>query len=132
MADVVFWQSDGYLNAMGPTFYDAVEMKKLGVDVAIFLQGEAIVAVAERKMQWSPLLTKYAKTLEANMKTMGFSSNPDDYLKMCHDAGVPVYGSGGWSDLLGIRFKLPSLVKVLEIPEAEKLMAEAKNIIGGP
>ncbi|MFC2045682.1 hypothetical protein ACFLUH_03285 [Chloroflexota bacterium] len=50
MADVVFWQSNGYLNSMGPTFYDAVELKKLGVDVAIYLQGEAIVAVAERKM----------------------------------------------------------------------------------
>ena len=132
MADVVFWQSNGYLNSMGPVFYDAVELKKLGVDVAIFFQGEAIAALAEGKCEWSPALAKYATTIEENMKKMGFPSEPADYLKMCKAAGVPLYGSGGWSDLLGVREKLPPEIQVLEIPEAEKLIAEARNIIGGP
>ncbi|MFC2045681.1 hypothetical protein ACFLUH_03280 [Chloroflexota bacterium] len=66
------------------------------------------------------------------MKKMGFSTEPADDLKMCQDAGVPVYGSGTWSDLLGVRDKLPAGLQVMEIAEAEKLMADARNIIGGP
>ena len=132
MAEVVFWQSTGYWNSVAPALYDAAQLKGLGVDVAIFFQGEAIAALAEGKFDWSPPLAKYATTLEGNLKKMGLPTELADYLKICKDAGVALYGSGGWSDLLGVRGKLPPEIQILEIPEAEKLMAEAKNIIGGP
>jgi predicted peroxiredoxin len=132
MAEVLIWQSDGYLNSIATALFTAAQLKGLGVDVAVVFDEAAIAALAEKKFDPSPALAKYAATIFGTLNKMGMSTDPMDYLKQCKSAGVPLYACGGWCDFLGLRAKVPPEIQVMEIPEIMKLTAEAKRIIGGP
>jgi peroxiredoxin family protein len=132
MAEVLFWQSNGYHNSIGSALFIAAQLKSQGVDVAVVFVAEALAALAERKFEPCPALAKYATTIEENMKKMGFPTNAIDYVKQAKSAGIPLYAAGIWSDLLGVRGKLPAEIQVMENPDVVKLIAEAKKIIGGP
>lgn len=129
MAEVLIWQTDGYFDSMGSALFDAAELKCLGVDVAVIFGGAAVAALAENKFDTSPPLAKYATTIEENLKKMGLSADIMHYVRQAKSAGIPLY-AGGWCDLLGLWGKLPPEIQEIEITEAEKLMAEAKRIIG--
>lgn len=64
------------------------------------------------------------------MKKMGFSADPAEFLKAAAAAGVPMYACAGWAGFLGVAGKLPPGIKVMEIPDVAKLVAEAKRITG--
>lgn len=132
MAEVLFWQDNGYLDSMGTALFIAVQLKGLGVDVAILFDEASIAALAEKKFEPCPALAKHASTMSENMKKMGFSTDVMDFVKQAKSAGVPLYACGGWCDFLGVRGKLPPEISVLEIPAVIKLIAEAKKVIGGP
>ena len=129
MAELLIWQTDGYFHSMSNALFDALQLKGRGVDVAVLFAQAAVAALAEQKFDTSPPLAKYTTTINENLKKMGFSTDVMDYMKQAKSAGIPLY-AGGWCDLLGVRGKLPPEIQEIEIPEAEKLMAEAKRIIG--
>lgn len=129
MAELLIWQTDGYFHSMSNALFDALQLKRLGVDVAVLFAQAAVAALAEKKFDTSPPLAKYTTTINENLKKMGFSTDVMDYLKQAKSAGIPLY-AGGWCDLLGVRGKLPPEIQEIQITQAEKLMAEAKRIIG--
>jgi hypothetical protein len=129
MAELLIWQTDGYFHSMSNALFDALQLKGRGVDVAVLFAQAAVAALAENKFETCPALAKYATTINENLKKMGFPTDVMDYVKQAKSAGIPLY-AGGWCDLLGVRGKLPPEIQEIEIPEAEKLMAEAKRIIG--
>lgn len=131
MAEVLIWQSDGYLNSIATALFTAAQLKGLGVDVAVAFHGAAIAALAQKKFDLSPALAKYAATIFGSLNKMGMSADPMDYLKHCKSAGIPLYACGEWCDFLGLRAKMPPEIQVVENPEGIKLVAEAKKIIGG-
>jgi hypothetical protein len=81
MAEVLIWQSDGYLNSIATALFTAAQLKGLGVDVAVVFDEAAVAALAEKKFDPSPALAKYAATIFGNLNKMGMSPDPMDYLK---------------------------------------------------
>ncbi len=130
MAEVLFLQANGTLNSMTTALFTAVQVKGMGVDVAMVFDQEALAALAEKKFEPSPPLAKYITTIGENLQKMGLSTDVMDYVKQAKSAGIPLYACGGWADLLGVRGKLPPEVQVLEIPDVMKLVAQAKRTIG--
>ncbi len=132
MAEVLIWQSNGYLNSIVTALFTAVQLKGLGVDVAVVFDQAAVAALAQQKFDVAPPLAKYATTIMANVKNMGYPPDVMDYVKQCKAAGVPMYACEAWRDFLGVRGKLPPEIEVKGIPFDMKLVAEAKKVIGGP
>jgi predicted peroxiredoxin len=132
MAEVVIWQSSGYLNSFVTALFTALQLKGMGVDVAVVFDQAAVAALAQKKFDVAPPLSKYATTIMANVKNAGYSPDAMDYVKQCKAAGVPLYACEAWRDFLGVGAKLPPEIEVKGIPWDMKLLAEAKKVIGGP
>ena len=81
MAEVVIWQSDGYLNSICTALFTAAQLKDHGVDVAVMFDEAAATALADNKFDISPPLAKHAQTIMENLKKMGLSTDPMDYVK---------------------------------------------------
>jgi len=132
MAEVLIIQSNGYLNSLVTALFTALQLKGLGVDVAVVFDQAAVAALAQRKFDVAPPLAKYATTIMANVKKMGYSVDAMDYVKQCKAAGVPMYACEAWCEFLGVRGKLPPEIEVKGTAWDMKLVAESKRIIGGP
>ena len=132
MAEVLIWQTDGYFNSIVTALFVAAQFKGVGVDVAVVFDEAATAALAEKKFEFCPALAKYATTINENLKKTGLPTDVMDYLKQAKSTGIPLYVSGGWCDLLGVREKLPPEVQVMERPDVIKTLAGAERIIGGP
>ena len=130
MAEVLILQANGYWNSMGTALFTAVQLKGMGVDIAILFNEAAIAALAENKFDMSPPLAKYTATIKENMKKMGLSTDIMDFVKLAKSAGVPLYACAFWPDFLGVRGKLPPEIQAMEMVGMMKLIAEAKRIIG--
>ena len=131
MAEVLIIQCNGYLNSLVTGLFYALQLKGLGVDVAVVFDQAAVAALAQRKFDVAPPLAKYATTIMANVKKMGYSVDAMDYVKQCKAAGVPMYACEAWCEFLGVRGKLPPEIEVKGIAWDMKLVAESKRIIGG-
>jgi|SRR4030042_4058875 predicted peroxiredoxin len=134
MNETIMWCCEGSFSSIGTNLFLATQLKNSGVDVAILFDVEALVALAENKFGYepAPLLKSYAQTIEKNMKNMGIPTDPLEHFKAAIGAGVPLYACGGWVGFLGVASKLPTGIKLLEIPEVVKLLAGAKKVFGGP
>lgn len=134
MAEMLIWCCEGSFSSIGTNLFLATQLKGAGVDVAILFDTEALVALAERKFGYepTPLLKPYEATIQKNMKAIGLPTEVAEHLKAARAAGVPIYACAGWAGFLGVAQKLPAEIKVMEIPDVVKLLAQAKRIIGGP
>lgn len=134
MAEMLIWCCQGSFSSIGTNLFLATQLKGAGVDIAILFDTEALAALAERKFGYepTPLLKPYEATIQKNMKGIGFSTDVAEYLKGAKAAGIPMYACAGWAGFLGVAQKLPAEVKLMEIPDVVKLLAQAKRIIGGP
>ena len=134
MAEMLIWCCEGSFSSIGTNLFLATQLKGAGVDIAILFDTEALVALAEKKFGYepAPLLKPYEATIQKNMKAIGFSTEVAEYLKAATAAGVPMYACAGWAGFLGVAQKLPAEIKVMEIPDVVKFLAQAKRIIGGP
>ena len=132
MAEVLIIQSNGYLNSLVTALFTALQLKGLGVDVAVVFDQAAVAALAQRKFDVAPPLAKYATTIMANVKKAGYSVDAMDSVRQCKAAGVPMYACEAWCEFLGVGGKLPPEIEVKGIPFDMKLVAEAKKVIGGP
>jgi peroxiredoxin family protein len=134
MAEMLIWCCEGSFSSIGTNLFLATQLRGAGVDVAILFDTEALVALAERKFGYepTPLLKRHEATIQKNMKAVGFSTEVAEYLKAAAAARVPLYACAGWAGFLGVAQKLPAEIKVIEIAEVVKLLAQAKRITGGP
>jgi len=129
MADTLIFCAQGYANSISVSLALANVFKGQGVDVALLFSMEALVAFAERRFVFSPLVARYAETVTENTKKMGMSADPMETLKRATGAGAPIYACGFWADLLGVRDKLPPEMEIVEMADMLKLFAEAKKVI---
>lgn len=134
MAEMLLWCCEGSFSSIGTNLFLATQLKGAGVDVAILFDVEALAALAERKFGYepAPLLKPYEATIQKNIRAMGLPTEAAEYLKAAAAAGVPLYACAGWAGFLGVAQKLPAEIKVMEIPDVVKLLAQAKRIAGGP
>lgn len=129
MAETLILCDQGASNTIGSSLSVATMLKGEGVDVAVLFAMEALIAFAERRFGLPPLMATYAETMIENAKKMGMPIDTMEMLNMAKGAGVPVYACGGWTDMLGVRDKLPPEMEVVEMADTVKLMAEAKKVI---
>jgi hypothetical protein len=66
------------------------------------------------------------------MREMGHRFDPLYFVEQAKSAGVPLYASTVWCDLLNVKANLPPDIGLLEVPELCKLLAESEKVIGGP
>lgn len=133
MPDLLMWTCEGSFASIGTNLFLATQLKNSGVDVVILFDGEALAAIAENNVGYepTPLLKKHAETIEQNLKKMGMPSEPEEVLKIAVAAKVPLYACAGWAGFLDVAQKLPADIKLLEIPDVVKLIADSKRISGG-
>jgi len=129
MAETLIFCAQGYANSISVSLGLANMFKGQGVDVAVLFSMEALVAFAERRFVFSPLVAKYAETVIENTEKMGMSTDPMETLKRAKGAGGRIYACGFWADLLGVRDKLPPDMEIVEIADMLKLFTEAKKVV---
>lgn len=119
----------------------AVREKERGVSAAILFTGEAVSALNHgtflwpRELQEAPIRLAMAdngKKAGLPVTGRGEARQLDIWavFENAKKAGVPLYASPFWVDLLGLQGKLPAGVKALDAESAGKLFAESRQIIG--
>lgn len=131
MAELLFWQTSGYVNSLNTALAIAIQLRGQGMDVAVLFDEAAIRALAEGKFDPSPELADRFAAIAENVQRAGWPVNPMEYVNQAQSAGVKLYGCGGWCDFLGVRDKVPPQIQILEIPDVVQLVGEAKRIAGG-
>jgi predicted peroxiredoxin len=129
MAETLIMCSQGTQTSINGALFTAIQLRDMGVDVAVEFGQESLVAFAERVFMISPLLSTYAQAMIANSKEMGFPTDPMPTLKMAKALGVPVYTAEPWVQVLDIRDKLPEEIEVLSLADMMRLIADAKRHI---
>ena len=107
----------------------AIQLRDMGVDVAVEFGQESLVAFAEGVFTISTLLSTYAEKMILNCKALGFPTDPRATLKLAKALGVPIYTAEPWIKVLAIADKLPDEIEVLSLSDMMKLIAEAKRHI---
>jgi predicted peroxiredoxin len=129
--EVLIQVSSGYIDSISSSLFMASKFKSEGIDVAVIFEWRALVAFAEKKFEYSPLVAKYAPAIEENARKMGLSIDPMDHMKGAKAAGVPLYYCGIEAVLAGITEKLPSEMQLLEEKDLTRHFLEAKKVISG-
>ena len=128
---VIICSAASSMTSISLNVFTAMQLKGMGQDVALFFDWEALVALADKKFQLSPILAPHQAEMMKNMQAAGFPTDPLEFLKGAKAAGVPIYTCAGTVGFLGIADKVPAEIQPLEIPDVMKLLAEAKKVIGG-
>ena len=129
MAETLIMCSQGTQTSINGALFTAIQLKDMGVDVAVEFGQESLVAFAERVFMISPLLSTYAQTMITNCKELGYPTDPMPTLALARTLGVPVYTAEPWVQVLDIRDKLPEEIEVLSLAEMMSLIAGAKRHI---
>ena len=118
---------DGTVNSVISCVVAAVNMKKAGEDVIVVFMDEALAALADKDLRWSPGLEARADTIKAEMEKRNMTVEPDGLFKMAADAGVPLYANMGWAKILAI--SPPEGLEPLELKDFLDRLAKAKQVI---
>lgn len=129
--EILIQVSSEYSDSIIPSLFMAMRFKSEGKDVAVLFEWRALIAFAEKKLEYSPSLAKYTHGIEEKAGKMGLPTDPMDYLKGVKAAGVPIYGCGIVALLSGITEKLPPEIQLLEDQDIAKPYLEAKKVING-
>ena len=112
------------------------------MDAGVLFTEEALAGLGGGALAWSPLLADRDTTMtvakKAADKGIPIISSLDKretdikpLTKAAKEAGVGLFACPTWSDLLGLRGRLPAEVEEIDMPMALKLLSEAKRVIGG-
>ena len=138
--EVLFICRDALENSVVSNLAVAMEVKKTGSDVGVLFTQEALAAMAGSVMDWSPLLrdreTRTAIAKAATGLGIPWAANdprwtrPSQVLAAAKAAGVSLFACPMWTEMLGVKGKLPAELGLLDLPTALKAIKEAKVVIG--
>ncbi len=120
----------------------AMEARSGGESVAVLFSAEALAAFSDGVFLWPRELSKQttrltiadsAKAQELPLMLRGEARQLHvlDLVTRAQEAGVPIYADPVWTDLLGLRGKLPDGIQELDRAGGLKMLGEAKTVIGG-
>lgn len=141
MGKIVLICRDALENSVIGNVGVAMEAKKAGEDVAVIFTQEALAAFGGSSFDWSPLLrpreVRSRISKSANGRGIPVSSPKDDrwtdmgrLIQGAKEAGVSLYACPLWSELLGVKGKLPAELAEIDFPSALKAIKEADVVIG--
>lgn len=138
--EVIFICRDALENSVVSNLAAAMEMKKSGTDVGVLFTQEALAALAGSVLDWSPLLRdRDTRTTIAKAATrMGIPwaakdprwTRPGQVLTAASQAGVSLLACPMWTEMLGVRGKLPPELGYVDMATALRALREAKVVIG--
>jgi len=108
----------------------AIALRQKGLAVTLMYEQNAMVALAERKFEYTGLLESYADITERAISDHGFPSEPMELLKIAKDVGVDIISCPIWTDVARSRNVLPSELRIVELDELFTIIASAKKILG--
>lgn len=118
---------DGTVNSFISCVVAAANKKKAGEDVCVVFMDEALAAIADKKLRWSPGLEARADAIKAEMEKRNMTVELDGLIKMAKDAGVPLYANMGWVKILAI--SQPEGLEPLELKDFLDGLSKAKQVI---
>lgn len=138
--DLLFICRDGLENSVIGNVVMAMETKKAGGQAAVFFTQEALAGLCGSSFDWSPGLrdrdTRMKVSRTAKKMGIPLASAKDDrwtdvrqLVRAAAEAGVDLYACPLWASLLGLKH-VPSGVKEISLPEALKMLQQAKTVIG--
>ena len=139
--DMIFICRDALENSLISNLVMAIEAKKDGINVGVIFTQEALAALAGETFSWSPLLQERgkrlkiaqgAKKMEIPMISARDARQTDvwNLVNAAAEAGVALFACPVWQGLLGLEEKLPSQIQKIQLPEALKLLTDARKVIG--
>jgi predicted peroxiredoxin len=119
----------------------ATEAKKKGAEVAVLFTQEVLPAVAGDTFAWPRGLQGQQRRYQMadaagkrGLPVMGSGqARQIDYrqaLEQAIEAGVPIYASSIWVELLALKDRLPGSVKVIDPEDILGMLADAKTVLG--
>lgn len=119
----------------------AMEAKKAGEEPSVIFTQEALDALAGASCDWSPLFRpremRMKITRAANGRGIPAASPKDDrwsdmkrLLQGAKESGVGLYACPMWSDLLGLKGKLPAELTEIDMGAVFQALKEADVVIG--
>ena len=131
MAETLVVGTRGDWTSLVVNCYIAINLKRIGHDVALAFDSDALQAIGEGKFEPSAFDARIWPMFLENAKKMGFpEGGPLEWIKMVKAAGIHIYTCGGQVDMRGLRGKLPPEIEPL-YPDLLNVLAEAKKVIGG-
>ena len=139
--DVILICRDALASSLLGNLLLAVEAHKAGNKVAVLFTEEALAALSTGAFLWpqalqgQPIRLAMADNASAldipiMLRGEGRQVNALGMVEKAHQAGVPMYACPTWSQLLGVKGKLPEGVAEMDLPTALKTLGDAKQVIG--
>lgn len=139
--DLVFICRDALASSLLSNLLLAMEAQKAGKKVAVLFTQEALAAVSSGAFLWphglqgQPTRLTMADAAKAMdiptmMRGEGRQVNAAAMVDKARQAGVPLFACPAWTQLLGLKGKLPPGVAEMDLATALKTLGEAKQVIG--
>jgi predicted peroxiredoxin len=129
--DIFIVSRDGSKQSIIANLATAIALRGQGLSVTMMYDQDAMIALAERKFTYSGLVENYQSATDKVINEMGFATDPMALLKMAKDSGVDIITCPIWAGVARTKNKIPSEVRVVELGELFKAIAESKKIMGG-
>ncbi|MFA4915614.1 MAG: hypothetical protein WC560_02945 [Syntrophales bacterium] len=140
--DLILICRDALANSLVGNLVLAMEAKKAGTDVGVIITEEALAAMTGGTFCWPRELKEQVMRYKMadNAAAVGLTTqggrgdgrqiNLRQLITAAKEAGVPMFACPVWTALLGLKGNLPEGIKEVELPEALKMITEAKKVIG--
>lgn len=139
--DLLLICKDGSASSLVANLLWAMEARKAGVDAQILFSAEALATLQSGAFLWPrELATQDSRLAIADaakgqglpIMLRGEARQLDFHgvFSRAKEAGVPMCADPVWTDLLGLRGKVPHGVSELDVASCLKLVQGAKQVIG--
>jgi len=139
--DMLFICRDALASSLLGNLLLAMEAHKAGSKVAVLFTQEALAALDGGAFLWPQGLqgqpTRLAMAdnapamdIPVMVRGEGRQVNALGMVEKAHQAGVAMYACPAWSQLLGLKGKLPQGVAEMDLATAIKTLSETKQVVG--
>ena len=130
MIDIFIVSRDESKQSIVACLGTAIALRQKGLAVTLMYEHNAMIALAERRFEYTGLLESYADATEKAISDHGFPTEPMELLKIAKEAGVDIISCPIWTAVAKSRNVLPSELRIVELNELFDIIAGAKKILG--
>jgi hypothetical protein len=139
--DLLLIMKDGSAASVVSNCLLAMKAREAGTDARLFFSSEALVTLvsgaflwprelATTDWRWTVADAAKVQSLPIVLRGEARQIDVQGIFTMAQEAGVVMYADPIWTDLLGLRGKLPSGITELDAAAGLQLIGEAKQVIG--
>lgn len=139
--DILFICKDASASSLAANLLWAMQARDTGSSVAVLFSSEALAAFQNGTFLWPRELSHQdsrlaiadsakAKGLPIMLRGEARQLDFHGVFARAKEAGVPMYADPIWTDLLGLRGKVPAGVAELDAAAGVNLIRDAKTVVG--